>query len=93
VGYVGLSDDFVEGEPAVEVGWSIHPERQGEGFATEAAGASVEWGFEVCGLEEIVSFTLPSNVASRRVMGGIGMEHVRDVDRAGLPHVLYALRP
>jgi RimJ/RimL family protein N-acetyltransferase len=93
IGYVGLSDDLVEGEPAVEVGWSIHPDRQREGFATEAARASVEWGFEVCGLEEIVSFTMRSNVASRRVMERIGMEHARGMDRAGLPHVLYTIRP
>jgi RimJ/RimL family protein N-acetyltransferase len=93
VGYVGLSDQVVEGEWAVEVGWSIHPERQGEGFASEAARASVEWGFEVCGLREIVSFTMPSNRPSRRVMEKIGMTHARDIDRAGLPHVLYAIPP
>jgi RimJ/RimL family protein N-acetyltransferase len=84
---------MVEGEPAVEVGWSIHPDRQGEGFASEAARASIEWGFEVCGLEEIVSFTVPSNLPSRRVMEKIGMTHERDIDRAGLPHVLYTIRP
>jgi RimJ/RimL family protein N-acetyltransferase len=93
VGYVGLSDQVVEGESAVEVGWSIHPERQGEGLASEAARASVEWGFEVCGMREIISFTTPSNLPSRRVMEKIGMTHTRDIGRAGLPHVLYAIRP
>jgi RimJ/RimL family protein N-acetyltransferase len=92
VGYVGLSRDSVEGAPAVEVGWSISPDRWGEGFATEAAIASVDWGFDVCALDEIVSFTLPDNTASRLVMERIGMEQVRDIDRAGLPHVLYAVR-
>jgi RimJ/RimL family protein N-acetyltransferase len=91
VGYVGLSRDAVEGEPVVEVGWSIHPDRQGEGFATEAAKASVDWGFQVCGLEQIVSFTTPHNTASRRVMEKIGMTHARDIDRAGLPHLLYVI--
>ena len=76
----------------VEVGWSIHPDRRGEGFATEAASASVQWGLEVCGLDEIVSFTTPRNAASRRVMEKIGMKHIRDIERAGLPHVLYAVR-
>jgi RimJ/RimL family protein N-acetyltransferase len=52
----------------------------------------VDWGFEVCGLEEIVSFTMPSNIPSLRVMERIGMEHTRDIDRAGLRHVLYAIR-
>ena len=63
VGYVGLNRDEVEGEPVVEVGWSIAPARWGEGFAPEAARAAVAWGFERCGLERIVSFTLPENAA------------------------------
>ncbi len=76
----------------VEVGWSVAPDRWGEGLAPEAAAASLDWGFEVCGLEEIVSFTMPDNHASRRVMEKLGMRYVRDFDRAGLPHVLYRLR-
>jgi RimJ/RimL family protein N-acetyltransferase len=76
----------------VEVGWSVAPDRWGEGLAPEAAAASLAWGFQVCGLEEIVSFTMPDNHASRRVMETLGMKYVRDFDRAGLPHVLYRLR-
>lgn len=91
VGYAGLNRDQVEGEPVVEIGWSIDPDRWGEGFATEAARASARWGFEVCELEEIVSFALLDNARSRRVMEKLGMQYVRDFERAGLPHVLYRL--
>jgi ribosomal-protein-alanine N-acetyltransferase len=92
VGYAGLNRDRVEEEPIVEVGWSITPRRQGEGLATEAGRAALDWGFERCGLERIVSFTRIDNERSRRVMEKLGMGYVRDFERAGLPHALYELR-
>jgi RimJ/RimL family protein N-acetyltransferase len=92
VGQVGLQPAEVEGEPVVEVGWSIAPERWGEGLATEAARASIDWGFERIGLDEIVSFAMIENGASIRVMEKLGMDYDRDFMRAGFPHALYRLR-
>lgn len=91
VGWTGLNRDEVEGESAVEVGWSITPARWGHGLATESGLASIEWGFSRAALEHIVSFSLPDNRPSRRVMEKLGMRYVRDFDRRGLPHVLYRL--
>jgi ribosomal-protein-alanine N-acetyltransferase len=91
VGYSGLNRDLVEGEPVVEVGWSITPRRWGEGLAPEAARAAVEWGFERAGLERIVAFILLDNLRSKRVTEKLGMVYVRDFERAGLPHALYEL--
>lgn len=65
--------------PCVEVGWRLAREHWGHGYATEAGRAALEFGFERLGLEEIVAFTVPDNVASRRVMERLGMHH----DRAG----------
>jgi ribosomal-protein-alanine N-acetyltransferase len=93
VAQVGLNATDVEGEAAVEVGWSVDPERWGEGFAVEAAEAALVWGFEVAGLERIVSFTMPSNHASRRVMEKLGMSYLRNFQRASREHVLYELLP
>jgi RimJ/RimL family protein N-acetyltransferase len=39
-----------------------------------------------------VSFTLPHNAASRRVMEKAGLTYERDITHAGLPHVLYRLK-
>lgn len=89
VGMTGLNRARVEGDPVVEVGWSITPLRRRQGFAREAAQASITWGFEVCGLEQVVSFTMPHNRASRAVMEAVGMSFVREFDRNGLRHVLY----
>ena len=93
VGYAGLNRDEVEGEPAVEIGWSITPSRWGRGYASEAAAASLAWGFTQAGLEEIVAFALPENSRSIRVMEKLGMSFEREIDRRGLRHVLYAIRP
>jgi RimJ/RimL family protein N-acetyltransferase len=77
-GFVGLSMPrfTTPFTPCVEIGWRIAAEHWGRGYATEAARAALAYGFDVAGLHEIVSFTVPSNIRSRRVMEKIGM--VRD---------------
>jgi ribosomal-protein-alanine N-acetyltransferase len=86
----------------VEVVWRLLPDYWGNGLATEAARASLDFGFRVLGLPEILAWTTPDNVASRRVMGRLGMTHdaADDFDhprlQAGHPlrrHVLYRARP
>ena len=91
VGYAGLNRDQVDGDDVVEVGWSITPQRWGEGLAPEAGQAAIDWGF-AHGLKRIVSFTKVENERSRRVMDKIAMEYVGEFERAGTPHVLYERR-
>jgi ribosomal-protein-alanine N-acetyltransferase len=93
VGQVGLNRTDVLGENVVEVGWSISPEHWNKGLATEAARASLDWGFEQVGLDEIVSFTMVENGASRRVMEKLGMRYDREFEREGLPQVLFRTTP
>jgi RimJ/RimL family protein N-acetyltransferase len=86
--------------PAVEVGWRLHPDHWGHGYATEAASAALDFGFGEAGLDEIVAFTTTVNTRSQAVMSHIGM--TRDVggdfDHPSLPegsplrrHVLYRI--
>ncbi len=103
VGFVGLwPADYVTGQPMVEVGWRLAHPFWGHGYVTEAAREALRFGFEDVGLDEIVSFTVPQNERSRRVMERIGLirEPSRDfdhprVDAAAYPelvrHVFYAL--
>jgi RimJ/RimL family protein N-acetyltransferase len=88
--------------PAVEVGWRLHPDHWGRGYATEAAGTSLRHGFEAGGLEEIVAFTTVLNTRSQAVMARLGMVHDPggDFEHPGLPagsplrpHVLYRVTP
>jgi ribosomal-protein-alanine N-acetyltransferase len=88
----GLMPTEVHGEPAVEVAWAVLPVYWGRGLATELAEASLRVAFGDLGLGEVVAYTLPTNVASRRVMEKLGMAYVGDIEHAGLPHVLHRLR-
>jgi RimJ/RimL family protein N-acetyltransferase len=91
VGRGGLQHTFVAGIHDVEAGWAIVPERWGQGLATELALTAVEVGFKDLGLLQIVAFTLPDNLASRRVMEKAGFSFEREIVHAGRPHVLYRL--
>lgn len=90
-GRAGLNTTRVAGEQAVELAWALVGSAHGRGIATEAAIAAVAAAREL-GLPEVVSFTLPDNAASRRVMEKAGLSFDRDITHGGLPHVLYRLR-
>jgi ribosomal-protein-alanine N-acetyltransferase len=93
VGRGGLQwTTYVRELDEVEVGWSVVPECWGQGFATELALASRDVAFGPLGLEEIVAFTTPDNLASRRVMEKAGFSYERDIVHVGMEHVLYRLR-
>jgi [ribosomal protein S5]-alanine N-acetyltransferase len=92
VGRGGLQHTYTAALNDIEAGWAIVPERWGQGLATELAHACVEVGFEQLDLLEIIAFTQPTNVASRRVMEKAGFEYERNIMHAGLPHVLYRRR-
>jgi len=81
----------VAGRDEVEIGWTVDPDRWGQGLATELGAASVAHAFGPLGLAEVVSFTLIENRASRRVMEKLGFAYEGETDYAGLPHVLYRL--
>jgi RimJ/RimL family protein N-acetyltransferase len=86
--------------PAVEVGWRLLPSAWGHGYATEAAAASLDYGFNRAGLREIVSFASKTNTRSIAVMRRLDMHRDPSEDfehpliNAGhplAPHVLYRL--
>jgi len=102
IGFIGLSVPAFDTPfmPAVEIGWRLAFDHWGRGLATEAARAVVRFAFESAGLNSLVSFTVPQNVRSRRVMENLGMIHdpSADFDHPRLPldhplrhHVLYRM--
>ncbi|MDP9397653.1 MAG: GNAT family N-acetyltransferase [Actinomycetota bacterium] len=103
VGFVGLAVPRFDAPfmPAVEVGWRLAAGAWDSGYATEAARAALAYGFGPVGLEEIVSMTSTTNVASQRVMQRLGMtsDPADDFEHPALPaghrlrrHVLYRVR-
>lgn len=102
IGFIGLSVPGFEAHftPCVEVGYRLAFDHWGLGYATEGAMAALEFGFQQARLKEIVSFTAPQNVRSRRVMEKIGMtrDPAEDFDHPKLAeghplrrHVLYRI--
>jgi RimJ/RimL family protein N-acetyltransferase len=102
IGVVGLARVAYEAHftPAVEIAWRLARAYWGRGYASEAAGAALDYGFGELGLDEIVAVTVPGNRRSRRVMERLGMTRspAEDFDHPNLPegplrrHVLYRLR-
>ena len=98
-GFIGLSVPRFEAHftPCAEVGWRLAAAYWGCGYATEGARAALAFGFGELGLREIVSFTVPENLRSRRVMEKTGMTRnpADDFDHPGVSgrsrHVLYRL--
>lgn len=82
--------------PAVEVGWRLARPAWGRGIATEAARASLSWGFERLEVREVLSIVHPENARSLRVCEKLAME--RRADRVhpvtrGRVRVMAAVRP
>jgi RimJ/RimL family protein N-acetyltransferase len=100
IGFVGLTVPrfTTHFTPCVEVGWRLDPRYWDRGYATEGGRAALAFGFGDLQLQEIVSFTVPGNHRSRRVMERLGMVHKAD-DDFGHPemtgdmkrHVLYRI--
>ncbi|MGH7031658.1 MAG: GNAT family N-acetyltransferase [Stellaceae bacterium] len=102
IGVIGLSTIAYQAHftPAVEVAWRLACAYWGHGYASEAARASLDYGFDKLGLREIVAVTVPANLRSRRVMERLGMSRAPedDFDHPNVPDgplrrcVLYRLR-
>jgi RimJ/RimL family protein N-acetyltransferase len=102
VGIIGLGIPYFEAHftPCVEVGWRLATAHWGQGYATEGARASIDFGFSHLPLEEIVAVTASGNLSSRRVMERLGMVYdpQGDFDHPNVPesaphrrHVLYRI--
>ncbi|HEY7680110.1 MAG TPA: GNAT family N-acetyltransferase [Terriglobia bacterium] len=91
-GHAGLRFAEFDGWPELDLGYSLRPEFWGKGLATEIASAVVSLGFEKLGSEHITAISLPTNIASRRVLEKIGFRYERDTVFRNLPHVLYRIQ-
>ena len=80
MGFTGLNSPMAElpFSPCVEIGWRFARKWWGHGYASEAARAALQVGFERLGLEEIVAFTAWNNTRSAAVMQRIGMTEDAD---------------
>ena len=61
-----------DGWPGTEVGYSFHPDARGQGYATEACAAAMDFAFDVLGWDEVIHSIAPANTASQAVARRLG---------------------
>lgn len=61
-----------EGWPGNEVGWILHRDAWGRGFASEAATAAIDWAFENLGWDSVIHCIAPQNTPSQRLAQRMG---------------------
>jgi ribosomal-protein-alanine N-acetyltransferase len=101
-GFVGLMIPSFEAHftPCVEIGWRLARAYWGQGYATEAARAVLDYAWGTLALDQLLALTIPANRPSRAVMERIGMTRspTDDFDHPAVPadhpmarHVLYRI--
>lgn len=92
----GAEDTPIEGE--IEIGWRLAHEFWGQGYAREAAQASLDWGWANLDTPHIAAITNTGNVRSWGLMERLGMarapeddfDHARAIERLR-PHITYRI--
>jgi len=82
VGWAGLQ--YLPELEETEVGLLLDCPFWGKGYATEAALASLDFGFERFHLDHIIALVHPDNLASRRVIEKCGMSYVESLSLWGI---------
>src|SRR3977135_2201005 len=77
IGFAGLK--YLEELGEVDVAYRLMPSHWGQGLATEAALASVRYGFAELGLRRIIGLVMPENIASVRVLEKAGLQYVETI--------------
>jgi len=72
-------DDPPSPSEDVEIGWHLHPDYWGHGYASEAGYAGLSHAFGAA-LPRVLAVTVPGNVASQKVCCRLGMRHLGQTD-------------
>ena len=102
LGFCGLKLADTPGSPIegmYEIGWRLREDVWGQGYAKEAAIATLDFAFDRLGAERVVAITFPPNEASWGLMGRLGMTRRPELDYddarfpALNPTIVYDIRP
>jgi len=94
IGCVGFYNP--EGWPGIDLGWVVHRSRWGNGFATEAGRAAIDWAWTTGEIDHIISLIAPHDLRSIRVATKVGERFERaDADpiNSEKVHVYGVCRP
>jgi RimJ/RimL family protein N-acetyltransferase len=90
VGRVGYTNQT--GWPGFELGWTIAPEFQGKGYATEAANMLLPYAFDVLDQPHVISLIHPDNAPSRRVAEKLGERIEGETTVLTMPVLIYGIQ-
>jgi len=87
IGYCGLFFfPDINGQQEVEIGYRLRRSVWGQGYATEAASAVLDYAFDTLGIKRLIAIIDPSNAASIRVAEKLGMHYENEVMLEGYTH-------
>jgi RimJ/RimL family protein N-acetyltransferase len=76
-----------------EIGWQLHPDAWGHGYATETGLALAQWAFKQ-GIEQVIAVVRPANTRAVATVRRIGMEWVGETEKYhNLRLQVFRLRP
>lgn len=90
IGQCGLRWCY-EYSPEIEMVYAIAKYHWGKGIASEAAKASIKYGFEQLKPNKIMAIAAPTNLASQRVMQKVGLKYDKNVHYYGKDCVYYTI--
>jgi RimJ/RimL family protein N-acetyltransferase len=86
LGFCGLKLGDDPGSPVegmYEIGWRLREDAWGQGYAREAAAASLDHAFRALGAERVMALTVEGNAPSWGLMKRLGMTRRPDLDYTG----------
>ena len=101
LGFCGLkigNTPPIEGE--IEIGWRLREDAWGQGYAREAAEATLAWAWRNLDCARVVAITAAGNKRSSCLMERLGMRRLHDMDfehpdvhigDKAKPHITYAM--
>ena len=94
IGRCGLLPLTIEGQPEVEVAYTLAREYWGQGLGSEAAQAILRYGFDQLHLSRLICMIDPLNAASQKVAEKIGMtleKRLDGIDGDNIPTLIYSI--
>ena len=91
IGQCGIIPQVVDGQEEMEVGYLLARKHWGQGYATEAAKALIDFGFNELGLTRIIATIYHKNDPSMRVAERIGMKFEKRTFVGKSDDVIYSI--